>query len=163
MRITYSTLLLLLLATACNTRNNKTTEKNASDTVTGDSLVFTTNNIPFERENVNPKPVKSYSETIKTFARDDEFKVGLYETRRTLKYLLKISYKQLEVTDTLRVPNSGILPIVEIKKGDSIRPSCIVGFLDKEKKFRESKLIYFKGDKLRVKVLKYYAVYQSDN
>jgi hypothetical protein len=81
MRITYSTLLLLLLATACNTRNNKTTEKNASDTVTGDSLVFTTDNIPFERENVNPKPVKSYSETIKTFARDDEFKVGLYETR----------------------------------------------------------------------------------
>jgi hypothetical protein len=47
---------------------------------------------------------------------------------RTLKYLLKISYKQLEVTDTLRVPNFGILPIVEIKKGDSIRPSCIVGF-----------------------------------
>ena len=65
--------------------------------------------------------------------------------------------------DTLRVPNFGIQPNVEIKKGDSVRPSCIVGFLDKEKKFRESKLIYFQGNKLRVRVLRYYAVYQSDN
>ena len=163
MRIPYSTLLLLLLAIACNTGNNNTTEINAGDTVRGDSLVSTSDNIPFERETVNSRPVKSYSETIKTFARDDEFQVKLYETKRTFKYLLKISYKQLEVMDTLRVPNFGIQPNVEIKKGDSVRPSCIVGFLDKEKKFRESKLIYFQGNKLRVRVLRYYAVYQSDN
>ena len=163
MRIPYSTLLLLLLTIACSTPNSKTAENNIADTTTGDTLASITDNIPFERETVSLQPVKTYLETIKTFARDDEFQVRLYETKHTFKYLLKISYKQLEVTDTLRVPNFGIEPIVEIKKGDSVHPSCIVGFSDKEKKFRESKLIYFKGDKLRVRVLKYYAVYQSDN
>ena len=163
MRKAYATLLLFLLATACNTRNNKTTERDTGDTITGDSLIFTTDNVPFEREIVNPEPVKTYTETIKSFETTDEFQINVYETKRIFKYLLKISYKQLEVTDTLRVPNFGIQPIVEIKKGDSVRPSCIVGFLDKEKKFRESKLIYFKGNKLRMKVLKYYAVYQGHN
>jgi len=100
-----------------------------------------------------------YEETVKSFETTDEFKVGLYETKQTFRYLIKISYKQLEVEDTLKVPDFGIPPSVEIVKGDSIRPSCIVGFLDKEKKFRESKLIYFKDNKLRVKILKYYAVY----
>jgi len=46
-------------------------------------------------------------------------------------------------------------------KGDSIRPSCIIGFLDKAQKFRESKLVYFADNKIKVKILKYYAVYQS--
>ena len=53
------------------------------------------------------------------------------------------------------------LQFSEIIKGDK-RPSCIIGFFDQEKKFRESKLIYFEDDKLKVKVLKHYAVYQSN-
>ena len=155
MRTIYSTLLILLLI-ACNAGSDKTPGNNG-----GDSVVLTSDKISADRKNINPQPVKTYSETIKSFETTDEFKVGVYETELTFKYLVKISYKQLEVKDTLRVPNFGTQPVVEIKKGDSIRPSCIVGFLDKEQNFRESKLVYYKDDKIKVKVLKYYAVFQQ--
>lgn len=155
MRTIYSTLLILLLL-ACNAGIDETAENDGDD-----SVVLTFDKIPAERKDINPQPVKTYSETIKSFETTDEFKVRVYETKLTFKYLIKISYKQLEVKDTLRVPNFGTQPSVEIIKGDSIRPSCIVGFLDKEKKFRQSKLVYFKDDKVKVKVLRHYAVYQS--
>ena len=83
--------------------------------------------------------------------------MSLYETKNTFHYLIKIQYKNLEVEDTLRVPNFGISPSVEIIKGDK-RPSCIVGFLDKDKRFRESKLVYFEDNRLKIHVLKHYAV-----
>jgi len=150
MKTIYRALLILLLA-ACNSANENTKGNK-------DSIVFTTENIPAERRNVNPQPVKIYEEATKSFETTDEFKVGLYETKQTFKYLIKISYKNLEAEDTLKVPNFGIEPSVEIVKGKN-RPSCIVGFLDKSKQFRESKLIYFEDDKLKVHVLKYYGVY----
>ncbi|SFP56497.1 hypothetical protein [Parafilimonas terrae] len=153
MRTIYPFFLAFLLS-ACNSAGTNTSRE--------DSVAFTSDNIPLERNNINPQPVKMYAETIRSFETTDEFKVGLYETQQTFRYLIKISYKQMEVEDTLRVPNFGILPAVDIVKGDSIHPSCIVGFLDKEKKFRESKLIAFANNKLKVKVLKHYAVYQSE-
>lgn len=154
MRTIYPFFLVFILA-ACNSAG--TNKENQED-----SVVFTSDNIPLERNNINPEPIKRYTETIKSFETTDEFKVALYETRQTFRYLIKISYKQMEVEDTLRVPNFGTPPAVDIVKGDSIHPSCIVGFLDKEKKFRESKLIAFANNKLKVKVLKHYAVYQSE-
>ncbi|MFT4153354.1 hypothetical protein [Parafilimonas sp.] len=154
MKIFYPALLALLLA-ACNAGDN-------ADNSGRDSVVLTSDNIPAERKNVSPRPIKSYAETVKSFETTDEFKVGLYETKETFIYLIKISYKQMNVNDTLHVPNFGMEPAVEIVKGDSIRPSCIVGFLDKDKQFRELKLIAFKHDRLKVKVLKHYAVYQNE-
>lgn len=154
MRTIYPFFLVFVLA-ACNSAG--TNPENQED-----SVVLTSDHIPLERNNINPQPIKTYTETIKSFETTDEFKVGLYETRQTFRYLIKISYKQMEVEDTLRVPNFGTPPAVDIVKGDSIHPSCIVGFLDKEKKFRESKLIAFANNKLKVKVLKHYAVYQSE-
>lgn len=154
MKTVYSAFFILLLI-SCNTGNNK----NSSE----DSVVLNYENIPAERNILNPNAVKSYAETVKSFETIDEFKVRLFETKETFNYLVKIQYKQLNVEDTLKVPNFGIQPALEIVKGDSIRPSCIVGFLDEKKQFRESKLIYFEDDKLKVKVLKHYAVatYQS--
>ena len=154
MRTACSTLFILLLA-ACTSGSN---EINSDD-----SVAFTSENIPAERKNINPQPVKTYSEIVKSFETTDEFKIRLYETKQTFNYLMKISYKQIEVDDTLRVPNFGVQPSVEIVKGDSIRPSCIVGFFDKNKQFRETKLISFTNDKLKVKVLKHYAVFQGDS
>jgi hypothetical protein len=154
MKTIYPFFLAFVLA-ACNSAGNQV-ENNK------DSIVLTSDNISPERKNINSRPVKTYSETVKSFETTDQFKVDLYETEQTFKYLIKISYKQIEVKDTLRVPNFGIEPAVDIIKGDSIHPSCIVGFLDKEKKFRESKLIAFANNKLKVKVLKHYAVYQSE-
>ena len=138
MKIIFSTL-LILLSIACKTASE--------ETGSSDSVVLASENIPATRAHVNDQAVKTYTETIKSFETTDEFKVSIYETQLTFKYLLKISYKQLEVNDTLRVPNFGIQPAVELKKGDSVHPSCIIGFLDKEQKFRESKLVYFKDEK----------------
>lgn len=142
---------------SCNTNN--------STSAVEDSVVLNYENISRERKTVNSAPVKTYAETIKSFETTDEFKVSLFETKETFHYLIKMQYKQLEEEDTLKIPDFGIQPVVEIVKGDSIRPSCIVGFLDQNKKFKESKLIYFENDKLKVRVLKHYAVatYRNEN
>jgi hypothetical protein len=155
MKVIFAILTALFLL-SCTTKNNSSSNK--------DSVVLNYENIPGERSVVNPNPIKIYSETVKSFETTDEFKVSLFETKETFRYLIKIQYKQLAEEDTLRIPNFGVQPSVEIKKGDSMRPSCIVGFYDEKKQFRESKLIYFEDDKLKVKVLKHYAVatYQSD-
>jgi len=122
-----------------------------------DSIVYSYDQIPAARSTVNPNPVKTYRETIKSFETTDQFVVSLYETRETFHYLIKFEYKNLEAEDTLKVPNFGTQPSVEIVKGET-RPSCIVGFFDKDKKFRESKLIYFENNHLKVHVLKRYGV-----
>jgi len=135
---------------SCKTNNSRQDDAK-------DSVIFNYEHIPTDRTSVNPKPVKTYSETVKSFETTDQFIVSLYETEKTFSYLIKIQYKNLKEEDTLKVPNFGGAPSVDILKGDK-RPSCIVGFLDKDKKFRESKLVYFEGDKLRIHVLKRYAV-----
>jgi hypothetical protein len=149
MKTTFATLIALFLL-SCSTKNDNGSNK--------DSVVLNYKNIPEERSTVNPNPVKTYTETVKSFETTDEFKVSLFETKKTFNYLIKIQYKQLDEEDTLRIPNFGIQPSVEIKKGDSLRPSCILGFYDEKKQFRESKLIFFENDKLKVKVLQHYAV-----
>jgi hypothetical protein len=140
---------IFFLSCNTNTINNSQPE---------DSVVYTTSRIPETRKEVSPNAIKTYSETIKAFEITDEFKVSLFETAQTFNYLIKISYKNLDAEDTLHVPNFGEVPEVEIKKGDK-RPSCIVGFLDKDKQFRESKLIYFEDNKIKIHVLKHYGVY----
>ena len=147
--ICIASLIMLFLSCNTNTANNKNPE---------DSVVYTTDKISKTRSNINPKPVKTYSETVKSFETTDEFKVSLFETKETFNYLIKINYKNLEAEDTLRVPNFGEVPSVEIIKGDK-RPSCIVGFLDNNKQFRESKLIFFEDNKIEVHVLKHYGVF----
>ena len=143
--------LLALLILSCNakTGDNKSSK---------DSVVYTTDKISETRSKVNPKPVKIYAETVKSFETTDEFNVSLFETKETFHYLIKINYKNLEAEDTLNVPNFGEVPSVEIIKGDK-RPSCIVGFLDNNKQFRESKLIFFEDNKIEVHVLKHYGVF----
>ncbi|MEP6683976.1 MAG: hypothetical protein ABJA35_11980 [Parafilimonas sp.] len=143
-------ILTMLFLLSCGTNNDSSQKK--------DSVVLNYKNIPEERSTVNPNAVKTYAETVKSFETTDEFKVSLFETKKSFKYLIKIQYKQLDEEDTLRIPNFGIEPSVEIEKGDSLRPSCILGFYDEKKQFRESKLIFFEDDKLKVKVLQHYAV-----
>ena len=151
MKRTYP-LFVVLFFVCCNTSVHNS-PGNAAGSEAGE--------VPAQRTRVDPNPIKTYSETVKSFETTDEFKVSLFETKNTFRYLIKIQYKQMEQEDTLRIPNFGVQPSVEIIKGD-IRPSCVIGFFDQEKKFRESKLIYFEDDKLKVKVLKHYAVYQSN-
>ena len=141
-------LLSILIITGCNAHNNN---------APGDVVVKKYSNIPQERSTVSTSPVKTFDEIVKSFATTDTFKVALFETKQTFHYLIKINYKQLDGEDTLRVPDFGINPTVEIKKGEE-RPSCIVGFLDEHKQFRESKLVSFEDNEIKVHVLKHYAV-----
>jgi len=139
------TILLITIMASCGTDNSKTSAEGKPE------------DIPTERTEVNPNPVKTYIDTVKSFETTDIFKVELFETAKTFNYLIKIFYKNIETDDTLRVPDFGINPSVEIQKGDK-KPSCIIGFLDQNKQFRESKIVYFEDDKLMVHVLKHYAV-----
>jgi len=83
---------------SCNTNT-------ANNLQPGDSVVYTTGRVSEIRKTINPNAVKTYSETIKSFETTDEFKVSLFETKQTFKYLIKISYKNLDAEDTLNVPN----------------------------------------------------------
>ena len=141
-------LLILIFFTNCNTNNGNNTKG---------SVVLKYENIPEVRSAVSASAVKTYNEIVKSFETTDTFKVALFETKQTFKYLIKLNYKQLGAEDTLRIPNFGINPVIEIKKGDK-RPSCIIGFLDEQKQFRESKMVSFEENELKVHVLNHYAV-----
>lgn len=146
-------MLLSVLLCSCTDSINKNNNN--------DSIISPSENISIARSSVNPNAIKTYEETVKSFETTDHFKVSIFETNQTFNFLIKISYKQMNETDTLHVPDFGSLPSVDIIKGDSIRPSCIIGFYDKNKNFKESKLIYYKENILKIKVLKYYAVYSD--
>lgn len=135
---------------ACNSNSPAT---NGADSITKKINIE-------ERKTIDPNPVKTYQETKKSFETTDDFVVGLYETKNVFRYLIKVSYKNKEVEDTLRIPDFGIIPSVDIIKGEK-RPSCIVGFLDKDSSFKESKLVYFEDDMIKIHVLKYYGVQKT--
>ena len=154
-RVFIVAVIMYLISCGTNNINNNISDSNNSSN--RDSIFLNYENIPEERATVSTDAVKSYTETINSFATTDEFKVTLFETKETFRYLIKIQYKSLDEEDTLRIPNFGVQPSVDIKPGKA-RPSCIVGFYDGKNQFRESKLIYFEDDKLKVRVLKHYAV-----
>lgn len=113
--------------------------------------------IPATRKEVRKKPVAEYAEKTENPLNNWYFRVQLYETERTFYYLLKLEYEEIRGQDTLKIPNFGIHPEPVIQKGPD-EFSCIIGFLDKEKKFREYKKVYVKNNALKVTTLKGYAV-----
>ncbi|SFQ49484.1 hypothetical protein [Parafilimonas terrae] len=110
-----------------------------------------------ERATVKTEPVKTYQEIVKSDEITDTFNVALYETKYTFKYLIKINFKGIEATDSLRIPNLGYEPQPEIKQGE-VRPSCIIGFLDDKKQFMEGNEVLFKDNQLLYHPLKSYDV-----
>ncbi len=113
--------------------------------------------IPAFRKDINKKPVASYKEKTENPLNEWYFKVELYETEKTFHYLMKLEYEEIRGIDTLKLPNFGTLPVPVIQKGPE-QYSCIVGFLDKDKKFREYKKVYVKNNVLKVTAIKHYAV-----
>jgi len=112
-----------------------------------------------ERETINPAPVKTYQEVVQSEETTDTFNVALYETKYTFKYLIKINYKGIEASDSLRIPNLGYTPAPEIKAG-AVRPSCIIGFLGDKQQFMEGNEVVFEDNKLKFHTLKTYDVSQ---
>ncbi len=115
------------------------------------------NDIPEKRENVNKDPVASYVIPMGDPKLDRKFGVQIFETPFTFKYLLMMFHDGTEQQDTLYIPNIGISPVIQIKPGNDTL-SCVIGFLDKEKVFREYKMLTGTNDQLRLKTLKKYSL-----
>lgn len=152
--IRYCSLIFIAGLATCtgNNRNGLPGEKGSA------ASSFTSNDtIPETRKTVNKKPVDQYYVTVGDPKLDRRFGVSIYETAFTFQYLLHMQYEAMLVTDTLSVPNFGIWPVVQVRAGKDKR-SCIIGFLDQKKEFKEYKMLTANGDKLKLVVLKKYAV-----
>lgn len=143
--------------TATHPDNNKT------DSTQQSTVVNAASSIPPFRDRVQKEPVAQYRIKTDNPLNDWYFSVRLYETRKTFYYLIRLQFEEIEGTDTLKLPNFGIAPRPEIRKGPE-NYSCIIGFMDKENQFREYKKVYVVGNRLKITALKHYAVatYQDD-
>ena len=113
------------------------------------------NNEPFvkERATVNPAAVKEYVAGSDTA----QFKVQLFEQKESLNYELKFSYKDASSEKIFTLPNMGIMPKPELKKGaDDL--SCIIGFYDADSTFMEYRLVKVENGTLLYRHLKEYKV-----
>jgi hypothetical protein len=150
--------IIFLLAMIFASCNNGNTPKNNDSNKT----VVTNDTIPTIRRDVSPNPVASFSKPIPNSLNNWHFAVNVYETKETFRYLVQLEYMELKETDTLKIPNIGIQPKVEIRPGKEDY-SCIIGFFDRENNFKEYKLVTAKDNDLKVTVLHHYGVatYQS--
>ena len=137
---------LAILLFSCGEKNNNTST--AGRPVSNDT-------VPIVRRSVSKKPVASYWVVMNEIL-DRKFGVDVYETPNTFKYFLSMQYDGMVQTDTLEVPNFGMWPEIRTKPGEQ-KLSCIIGFMDTKKEFREYKLLSAKNNKLVLSTLKYYA------
>ncbi len=149
MRIQYFFTLLLLAGCAGNDATN--------DTSADSTVVVSYDTIPATRTTIQSGPVASYSEKIADELNDWQFAVTAYETKKTFQYTLRIQAKEVRVSDSITIPNFGIQPTVELRKGKEPL-SCIIGFLDKKKEFKPYKMVSFQNDRLRVRTIASYYV-----
>jgi hypothetical protein len=111
------------------------------------------NNEPFvkDRATINPAPVKEYVAGEDTA----QFKVQLFEQKESLNYEVKFSYKDASSEKIFTLPNMGIMPKPELKKGaDDL--SCIIGFYDADSTFMEYRLVKVENGSLFYRHLKEY-------
>ena len=146
---------LILSFTACSS-NQDAPSSNTSD-VAASKEVETFDTVSMTRLSVSEDPVASYSKKTDDPLNDWYFRVRIYETPATFKYLLKMQFEEIRGEDTLKIPNLGIEPKVVIEPGKE-QYSCIIGFLDKEGNFREYKKVYVKNNSLKVTTLRHYSV-----
>ncbi len=148
-----SFLISCFLLISCNNNDSKKFE---SDTV----VVIKASAVSEIRENPNSSPIANYSVAVEdgvNYANGWKFSASLFETKYTFKYLLKMQYKELRETDTLVVPNLGVLPKVAIRKGE-LAQSCVIGFFDKKEKFKEYKKLMVRNEQLKLVTLQSYSV-----
>lgn len=131
-----------------------------------DSTPAATEAVSENRANPKTEAVAGYSEKVDdgvNYANNWKFAVQMYETGKTFNYLIKIAYKELRLTDSLGIPNFGIAPKVELRKGTEPR-SCIIGFLDRKGAFKEYKKVAVKNEQLKITTINRYSVatYRTD-
>jgi hypothetical protein len=110
---------------------------------------------PEYRAQVKKDPVAEYTE--KTGNPAGDFVVKLYQTSKTTAFRVDIEYEGLPGDDTVKLPDLGTEPHPVLQKGED-KYSCIIGFLDNDKQFRELKLVHAKGDQLKIATLRHWVV-----
>lgn len=135
------------------------------DSNVNESTTYITNDTVSEiRSKVSPVPVAEYVKPINDPLNNWKFAVSVTETKLRFSYILKMKYKELDESDTLRIPNFGIQPRIEIRKGADDY-SCIIGFLDKKSEFKEYKQVAIKDNQMKLTTLKRYfvGVYRTES
>lgn len=151
-------LFTVLMVMACGTStSNDQNESSPSNTSQSQTAVVSVDSIPAERSSIRKEEVASYSKKTDDPLNDFYFSVKLYETKYTQRFLMKLTYETLQVSDTISIPYLNIWPNVKIEKGAS-GLECIVGFLDQQQQFRPYKKVFVENEKLRVKTLHFYRV-----
>lgn len=114
---------------------------------------------PEHRVHVKKEAVAEYKVRTANTLNELYFTVSLYETSETMKYLAKVDFEGLTGEDTIKLPDMGTEPHPVLQKGPE-KYSCIVGFSDNDKNFRELKKVYVtdKGQELKITTLKHYMV-----
>jgi hypothetical protein len=140
---------LLALTAGCN-QTQKQTDASEKRSAVNDT-------IPTERTNVNPKAVASYSTTIPDAYNDFKFAVKLYETPLRFRYRVDVTYKMLDVKDSVDIPNFGYQPKVDVQKQEN-NLSCMIGFYDAEGTFMDLKKVEVVGNQLKIRQVKRYGV-----
>jgi hypothetical protein len=142
---------ILIILSSCN-GNGTAGNKDATSASTG--------SIPQERSKPNSNPVATYSEDINTETgrlNHWKFTVALYETNKTFMYSVQVQYAELNITDSLQLPNLGFMPKPALQKGKE-ENSCIIGFMDDKNTFRDYKLVSVTDGNVRIHTLKHYSV-----
>ncbi len=148
----YVWLICFSILISCSDKNSLHEQKGG-----GETQFVSNDTIPEIRKQVTDKPVASYLIPSKDKDLDYKFGVKVFETPKTFQYLLEMHYDGMKVKDTLKLPNFGTWPVVEVRPTKE-KLTCIIGFLDKNKNFKEYKMLTATDDKLRLKVLKSYYV-----
>jgi hypothetical protein len=144
--------LLFIVGIAC--QSPKTSNPVSSDS----TIVVNYDTIPETRKTVKTTAVAEFSERVGGDNLNDwKLGVQVYETKSTFHFLVRVRYKELRVSNSLHIPNFGIQPKIELRRGKEPL-SCIIGFLDKKGEFKEYKLVSTKNDHLRISKLASYYV-----
>jgi len=161
MKTLFSSLVCItIVSVVMNSCGDSSGGKNPDSTDTTTRVRSVADNVLPERTTVKKEPVATYSEKVKNPLNDWRFRVQLFETPKTFRFLMKLEYEEMNETDTLKIPNLGFEPKLKIIKGEEPY-SCIIGFIDNKETFREYKKVIATNNRLRVITLKHYAVYMK--
>jgi hypothetical protein len=145
-------LAMLLMVIAC--------QQNASQESANTTTEQSAEELSLERDKVQSSAVASYEEKVDDALNDWKFSAKLFETKERFRYLLEMEYQEMSATDTIKFPNFGMEPQPKIQKGEN-KHECIIGFLDREGKFREYVKVFVDDDQLRLKTLKHYSIVEK--
>ena len=140
---------LLAFVASCNQ-----TQKKAD---APEKRIVVNDTIPSERINVNPQPVATYSTPVPDDLNRFKFAVKLYETPLRFRYRVAVTYKTLDVKDSIDIPNFGYQPKVDVRKQESDL-SAMIGFYDAEGTFMDLKKVEVVGNQLKMRQVKRYGV-----